>query len=145
MKRLIKIGIILLSIGILTAFGTYLYVFYKPHRNIAREKPAYKLNARQLFDEFSNNEDSSYSKYADKVIQVTGAVAEVSTNTNSANITLLNRITGISFGFDSLTLATNKAELESIREGDTVTIKGKCDGYDMIMGVVLTRSVFIVE
>lgn len=145
MKRLIKIGFILLSIGIFAAFGTYLYVFHKPHRNIAREAPAYRVDARQLYDEFNNNEDSSYSKYADKVLQVTGPVAEVSTSTNSANITLLDRMSGISFGFDSLTLASNKAQLESIREGDTITIKGKCDGYDMIMGVVLTRSIVISQ
>lgn len=143
MKRLLKIGIILFGIGLLTGFGTYLYVFHKPHRNVAKEKPAYTLNADKLYNDFQTHEDSSYVKYGDKVIEVSGPVANVETTDNSASVTMLNDISGISFGFDSLDYKAAENKLKTINKGDTVTIKGQLDGYDMIMGVVLTRSVII--
>ena len=49
MKKLIKIGIILFLLGIVAATGTYFYVFHKAHRNIAKEKPAYEICAKDLF------------------------------------------------------------------------------------------------
>jgi hypothetical protein len=143
MKKLIRIGLILFGAGVLLAFGTYLYVFHKPHRNVAKEKPSYVLDAQSLFSNFKNNEDSSYIKYGDKVIQVTGNVVDITIQDNAATIVYIDPIEGISCSFDSITVAKTRDELSKIQLGDRVTIKGKCDGYDLIMGVVLTRCILI--
>jgi hypothetical protein len=141
MKKLIRIGLILFGFGLLMAFGTYMYVFHKPHRNIAKEKPEYTLEAQSLFNEFITKEDSSYLKYGDKVIQVDGNVVDITIKENGATLVYIDPMEGISCSFDSLTTAQSKARLSQIHPGDHVTVKGKCDGYDLIMGVVLTRCV----
>jgi len=142
-KRILKIGYILLGIGLLSFIGTYTYVFHKPQRNIVKEKPTYVISAEQLYKEFSAKEDSSYIKYGDKVVEVKGPVSEITINNNSASITLLDEISGINCSFDSVSVVEHKGELEKIKQGDNITLKGKCDGYDMIMGVVLTRCVLL--
>jgi hypothetical protein len=142
-KKILKIGFILFGIGLFSGLGTYIYVFHKPQRNIGKEKPAYIMSARQLYREFSNSEDSSNIKYGDKVIEITGPITDVTLNSNDGSITLLDEISGINCSFDSITLAEHRVEMEKIKPGDEITIKGKCDGFDMIMGVVLTRCVLI--
>lgn len=139
MKKLIKIGLFLLGFGLIAAFGTYLYVFHKPHRNIAKEKPAYVLDASQLYADFSSNEEDSYNKYGNKVILVRGEVVDIAMKNNSASITLIDEMEGINCAFDSTSMIKNKDKLEKISNGDVINIKGQCDGYDMIMGVVLSR------
>lgn len=139
MKKLFKIGLILFGFGLIAALGTYIYVFHKPHRNIAKEEPAFIMEASQLQAEFSSNEEESYTKYGNKVIQVHGEVVDVVLNENSASLTLIDAMEGINCAFDSASMLKNKDKLENISTGDIVEVKGQCDGYDMIMGVVLSR------
>jgi hypothetical protein len=141
-KKLIRIALILTALGLFSATGTYLYVFHKPHRNIAKEKPAYILDAGSLISDFSSDETASYEKYGNKVLQVSGEVVDISVSDNSASITLLDQMEGINCSFDSLEVVNSKSELEQLNVGNKVDLKGQCDGYDMIMGVVLTRCVF---
>ncbi|MBA7534500.1 hypothetical protein ES705_26748 [subsurface metagenome] len=143
MKKLIKIGLLLFGIGILSATGTYLYVFHKPHRNIAKEKPSYIIDAVNFYDEFIHDEEESYLKYGDKVIQVSGEVVEFNLRDNGASLVYLNPLEGVNCSFDSTTVIRYNDKLSDIDVGDRVTVKGKCDGFDFIMGVVLTRCVLI--
>lgn len=143
MKKFFKIWLILFGVGVLSAIGTYIYIFHKPHRNIAKEKPAYVLNAQDLYIEFSSNENTSYEKYGNKVLQISGEVVEISVSNNSASITILDEMEGINCAFDSITMVKNHNQLIQIEEGDRIEIKGQCDGYDMIMGVVLSRCVLL--
>lgn len=141
-KKLFRIAIALFIFGLISATGTYVYVFHKPHRNIAKEKPAYVIDATRLITEFVDDETLSYEKYGNQVLQVNGEVVNISISDNSASITLIDEMEGISCSFDSLGLVDYKAILQKIDMGDNVELKGQCDGYDMIMGVVLTRCVF---
>lgn len=143
MKKILKIGLILFLVGIVSASGTYLYVFHKPHRNIAKEKPAYEICAKDLYTEFSEDEMASYEKYGNQVLQVTGRVVEFELNTNSASLVYVDPFEGINCAFDSTTVISEKNELSAIDVGNIVTVKGQCDGFDLIMGVVLTRCVLI--
>jgi hypothetical protein len=143
MKKLVKIGLILLGVGVVSAFGTYMYVFHKPHRNVAKEKPLYALDAKTLLAEFISNEESSYEKYGDKVLQVTGDVVEVTVQDNGATLVYVDPVEGVSCSFDSTAVVKMNGELVHIIPGDHVTVKGKCDGYDLIMGVVLTRCTLV--
>ena len=142
-KKLLKIFLVLFGIGLFVGICTYLYVFHKPHRNIANEKPAYTLNAFQLLDEFNVSEDSSYIKYGDKVLQVDGKIEELSSSDTTLSIILSNPEKGISCSFEAEYCLKNKDRIKQLKIGTPVTLKGKCDGYDMIMGVVLTRCVLL--
>ncbi|TLX76219.1 hypothetical protein E9993_08395 [Labilibacter sediminis] len=143
-KKMIKSLITAFAIGLLAAFTIYLYVFHKPHRDVAGEKPAYKTTASKLIDEFTADETTAYNTYGNQVIQVTGEVAEISISSTNVSISLEDAMSGVSCGFDSLSIAkVGIHKLQEINEGDQVIIKGQCDGYDMIMGVVLTRCFLI--
>jgi hypothetical protein len=143
MKKLVKIGLVLFGIGLLSGFAVYMYVFHKPHRNILKEKPAYVLNAEKIYYDFSSNEESSYAKYANKVIQLHGEVVDIDFHTNNAMITMNDFMQSVNCNFDSLTMVKNYDKLKNVKVGDKVELKGQCDGYDMIMGVVLTSCVLL--
>jgi hypothetical protein len=142
-KKIFKIGLILFGIGLLAGFGTYMYVFHKPHRNILKETPAYTLAASDLYTEFSLNETASFEKYANKVLQINGEVADIQINDNNALLTLNDAMEGVNCSFDSVTVAKNLDKLKNIHVGDKIELKGQCDGYDIIMGVVFTSCVLL--
>ena len=145
MKKLFRIGLILAAFGILSATGVYLYVFHKPHRTIAKEAPAYVVDALTFYSEFSTDETAAYEKYGNQVVQVSGEVVDINLSDNSASLILLDEMEGIACAFDSLDVAKQKNQLEGIQIGDNVKLKGQCDGYDMIMGIVLTRCILTGE
>ncbi|MCP4311035.1 MAG: hypothetical protein GY790_07220 [Bacteroidetes bacterium] len=145
MKKLFRIILILGAVGILSAFSVYMYVFHKPHRNIAKEAPAYVMDAQSFYSEFSSDETSAYEKYGNQVVQVSGEVIDISMSDNSASLVLLDEMEGIACAFDSLGIVRQKGHLEGIQIGDNVNLKGQCDGYDMIMGVVLTRCILLED
>jgi hypothetical protein len=140
MKKLLKIVIILIIIGIICGIGVYIYVFHKPQRNLANEKPSFTLNANDLIKQFSEKEDSSFKVFGNKAIQVNGIIADITKKDNLIqNIVLENSSSGVSCNFDSLYSIENSVKIAKFKLGDSIILKGKCDGYDMLMGVVLSR------
>ena len=139
MKKFLKIVVILFVAGLVIGFGVYMYVFHKPHRNVAKEKPAFELKASDLLEQFSEKEDSCYKVYGDKALQISGKIAEISKKGDELTIILVDATTGVSCSFEAEYYKENASQLNALKVDDEVIIKGKCDGYDMIMGVVLTR------
>ncbi len=144
MKKRLKIFLIIAIIGLVTGLSTVYYVFNKPHRDVENEKAAYSLKAAALFSEFNNNETVSNERFGDQVLQITGDIAEISVDGYQVSITLSDEMEGVNCALDSLTIDKNKTFINSLIIGDKITLKGKCDGFDMIMGVVLTRC-FIIK
>ena len=144
MKKGLKIFLIIAAVGLVTGLATVYYVFNMPHRDVSGEAPSYTMKAKALYDEYSNNEEASNPKFADKVIQVTGEIAELSVEGYQISIVLNDEMEGVSCALDSMTIDTHKTLINNLKTGDNITLKGKCDGFDMIMGVVLTRC-FIIQ
>lgn len=140
-KKLLKLFLILFGIGTITGFSLFLYVFHKPQRNLANEKPAFIVEPKALYSDFNSDEKASNAKYGDKAIQLKGEIVDLSLKDNGATIVLADPMAGVSCSFDSITVSENKDSFAKLKVGDQVTVKGKCDGFDMIMGVVLTRCV----
>ena len=143
MKKFLKVVLYLFIIGVVCGIGVYIYVFHKPHRNLANEKPAFTLSASDLLKQFSASEDSTYKLYGDKALQVNGKINDVAKKGSDITFILEDATTGVSCSFDSAYCVTNAAKIEKFKSGDEVTLKGKCDGFDPIMGVVLTRCVLV--
>jgi len=143
MNKYLKIFLFLFGIGLISGIGVYLYVFHKPHRNIAKEKSAFQVTAIQLLDEFSSDETATYAKYGNQVLEVSGNVADVSKSEGVLSIVLEDASMGVTCAFDSIYVTGNSDLLKNISTGTSVKLKGQCDGYDMIMGVVLTRCVLV--
>ena len=144
MKKGLKIFLIIAAVGLITGLSTVYYVFNKPHRDVENEKPAFIMTASVLFSDFNKNENISNEKYGDQIIQVTGEISELNIEGYQVSITLNDEMEGVNCALDSLTVERNKALINAMVIGEKITLKGKCDGFDMIMGVVLTRC-FIIK
>ncbi len=137
MNKKLKIVLIIIGIGILIGGGTFLYVFFQPHRDVQATKTDFKLETKQIVDEYLKDATAANEKYLQeegesKVIEVTGIVSEISDDFNQQKVVLLkgmNENAGVSCTFTS---ETNK-NANSLKVGDKVTIKGVIRsgaGYD---------------
>lgn len=144
MKKGLKIFLIVAIVGLVVGLSTVYYIFNMPHRDVENEAPAFTIEANILFDEYNTDEEATNLKYGDKVLQVSGDIAELSIEGYQVSITLNDEMEGINCSLDSVAIDQNKELINQLKIGDNITLKGKCDGFDMIMGVVLTRC-YIIE
>ncbi len=145
MKKWIKISLLFIVIGITGGAGVVYYMFNMPHRDVENEKPALITTAAALYSAFSQDETTAFKRYNNKVVQVSGKIVELTGDIYHMNITLNNEMEPISVVVDSLSIVKNMPLARSLKLGDQVTVKGQLDGYDMIMGVVLTRGFLITD
>ena len=145
MKKGWKIFLFIAVIGIVVGLGTVYYVFNKPHRNVEGEKPAFTMEAKTLFEEYNMDEDAGNLKFGNQVLQVTGEIVEITSDNSEVSIILSDDMEGINCSLDSMTIVQHKTEVDALQVGNEITLKGKCDGFDMIMGVVLTRCYIISD
>lgn len=113
------------------------YMWNKPHKNIAAAKEDYAISAEDFYKEYSANEVASNSKYLNKVISVSGKIVEIQLeNPDEPTLALKTAEEGmtVSCGFNKEWLK----ELKSLKIGNTIKIKGKCDGLGMF-GIVITQ------
>jgi hypothetical protein len=138
MNKLLKYILIILVAVIVVGLAAGIYLYNKPHKNIERSKADFKMPASQLYNEFSNNENTANQKYLDKTIEVIGIVADKSFN-DKGEITLVLRapsdMSGVSCTIDPR--FTEKAKLTE--KGKQVKIKGTCTG--ILLDVVLIHCV----
>lgn len=145
MKKGLKIALIIVGVGILSGLGTVYYIFNKPARNVEGEKPSFTMEAKALFDEYNTDEEAGNLKFGDKVIQVKGKIVEMTNENAAVSFVLNDGMEGVNCALDSMEIVDKKAEIAKIKVGDEISLKGKCDGFDMIMGVVLTRCYIVKE
>ncbi len=100
-------------------------------------EPAFRLDASALIKGFETDEPKANAKYADQTISVHGVAHAIQTTDTTATVFLNDGYSGTSvvcqFGRES-----NK-EINNLKKGDLVTIKGICSGY--LMDVVMVRCV----
>ena len=116
MKRK-NIVYVTVSLLIMVFLGTYFYYgfLYKEARNIATETPDLNVSASKLFSDYNADPAKADVIYLNKTVQIT---AEITKKTDSV-IVLENTV---------FCRFTQKNKEKII--GNTVTIKGKCIGYD---------------
>ncbi|MBE9490093.1 MAG: hypothetical protein IMY67_07370 [Bacteroidetes bacterium] len=139
-KKILKWGLILLISGLVIGGSIVLYMFNQPHRDVQSSNADYKMEAKQLVNEYLANVQLSNDKYLDeegesKIIEVTGTISEISIDLNSQNVVLLKN-EGENAGV-SCTLLPN-TNSENLAVGDEITIKGVIRsgaGYDEDLGL----------
>jgi hypothetical protein len=105
------------------------YVFYKPHRDISSEKPAYTLTSQAL-SEAIKTDTAAFSKYVDKALLIDGAV----TGVEGSHIALGNVICNM----DSSQLS----KMAALKSGDAVKIQGRLSTYnDLMEEIVMDKCV----
>lgn len=132
-KTLVIIGIMVM----LAAGAVVLYVYLKPHRDVAKEK-AVQLTAQALFDAFKNNETEANTRYLDKAIELNGEVADITKNQEGN--TVVNVKTNDPLFVINCTFKTDPGVLQP---GQAITFKGICTGYIPDMNIVINEGVLV--
>lgn len=135
-----KNALIVVALLALIGVGVGLYLYNKPHKDIAHATPDFELASAQLFADFETDEAAAQARYLDKVVEVNGTVREVSAAEEGG----LNVILNTESDFAGVICQFNAEQAEAaagLQTGQEVTIKGVCTG--MLMDVVLIRCVLI--
>jgi len=122
--KFLYIGAIIMAIA---GIFLYFYVFYSPKPDIYSEKVDQKLTAKELFNKFENNENQANTVFLDKVVEVTGTLSEIQ-KTQDNEIILILRDENEIFGV-VCTMLEKDQNLDKIKTGANLTIKGICKGY----------------
>ncbi|MCB9252154.1 MAG: hypothetical protein H6605_06775 [Flavobacteriales bacterium] len=136
-KRIIISVVVLLIMG----FVVQLYLFNKPHKNIAKAKEDFVLSSAEFYREYSDNEEASNQKYLEKVIVLEGNAVEIQLeNEDEPTIAVATAEEGINIrcGFKKELIN----EVKAVSIGNKIRVKGKCDGMDMF-GIVMTQCSFV--
>lgn len=137
-----KILFILLILGLIAA-GVGAYLWNKPHRTADDEKPFASLTANQLLTEFTTDEPTTWAKYKDKVIQISGEVESISVDASGNTQVVMKTETEMSTV--SVTLMEGATANEAT-PGTMIDVKGICNGFDDIFGEVqLNQGVVVTK
>ena len=96
--------------------------FKKGHWNV-KNSSAIKINAVELYDQFSKDSTASLKKYSGKIVEVTGIVSNTSLNQQKNQIILLK--TNAGGAYVNCTMEEDAAKLNT---NDNINIKGICSG-----------------
>ncbi|MDX1408520.1 MAG: hypothetical protein R3330_10315 [Saprospiraceae bacterium] len=138
MKSVIRIVLVLAAIGV----GVGIYMWNKPHRNIAKTKPAQTVTASNLVKSYQDDEEAANARFLGQVVQVSGIVRQIQPGDDGTTQILLSSddlMTSVSCNLQE----DQTAGAEGLRSGDQVTINGECTG--ILMDVVLERCVIVKE
>ena len=129
-----KRSVLLLSILIILAVGAVVgyKMWNKPFKD-PLQGDAVKVTAIQLFNDFSANESEAQKKYVpvklgDKKVEVKGQISEIGKNENGETFYLL-KTTDDMFGVRCI--MDKGEEVQNAKVGETITVRGFCDGYNM--------------
>ncbi len=111
-------------------FAAYKYI-YQDHRDIQKEQAEFVVSSTSITKEFLQNSMEAEKKYLNKTIEISGVITEITEN----DITLNNNVF-CQFSSKITTLFTTK---------DSITIKGRCIGYDDLLELVKIDQSTIIE
>ena len=126
-KRILVFAGVILCLTVV-AIG---YHLYNMPRTTAVDIPAdKKVTATELFDAFAKDEQTANTQYANKVLEITGAVRGVQKSGKYLSILLSG---GSSEGGVNCTLVQ---DVPAPRIGAKVHIKGRCTGFLMDVSII---------
>jgi hypothetical protein len=130
-----KSYIIIILLLILSVVWVVFRMYNKPHRDPLSES-SIKISATELFRSYESDEAAANGLYLDKVVEVSGKIAELTTNQEMIPIVSLeteNPMFGIRCTMEGPTI--------NAKPGDSVTIKGICTGY--LSDVVIIKATIV--
>ena len=133
-----KIFFIVLILGLITVLLAY-KMYNKPHINVANSSANIILTANKIVNDFISDENAANTKYLEKIIEVKGVISKREIENGKGIITLK---TNDEFGSVLCHLSEVASKnVNAIKEGDVVSVKGICTGY--LMDVVLVKCEII--
>ena len=121
---------IITLILLLLVFLGYKYI-YQDHRDIQKEQAEFVVSSTSITKEFLQNSMEAEKKYLNKTIEIRGVITEITEN----DITLNNNV--------FCQLSSKITNLFTTK--DSITIKGRCIGYDDLLQLVKIDQSTIIE
>lgn len=138
MKTSIKITLFVVFFIAVAGIGAALYMYNLKPDDLNKVTAEYYISSSTLLTDFLNDETAATTKYVNKVIEISGIVATIPTNSDkSVNVSLLTESVG---SFVICTFATKDLKISPI-VGNEITIRGKCSGY--LMDVLMNNCVLV--
>lgn len=135
-----KVKIILYALLAVIAFTAIVtaWMYFKPHASVRNKQTAYKLSAKQLADAFSNDEEKANSLYTGKVLEIKGYLQEVTFHDSTVVLMLgdVSQSNGV-----SCFLRDDSKNIQSLKAGNEVTVKGICSGF--LLDVVVENCILL--
>lgn len=127
-KKIFKIVLIIIGLGIIIGGGVGYYMFNKPARDVQNTKTDFSYNASEIVNEYLADSRKANDKYLDeagnsKVLEISGVVANISVDFNNQKVILLKLDSdkaGVSCTFTNET----NSHTESVKIGDQIRVKG---------------------
>jgi hypothetical protein len=129
----------MLVIAVMLCIYAYKEFMRKP-ADLDKSDAVASMAASDLFDLYSNYEDSANKKYLGKILEITGRVVEIENQQD----TLLNILLGDSSQPGRVSCLIDKKQTTTAKNillGDILKLKGICTGY--LMDVELNRCVIV--
>lgn len=123
----------------LLVLGAIIAVYYiKQPQSIKNRKVDYQMSSLALNKEFLRNDSIANKKYSDKVIELSGSIANVrKSDAHGLIITLDDVMMGIKCVMDT----TVKSLPVGAEIGSSVVIKGVCIGFDPLVGLMINQCI----
>jgi hypothetical protein len=116
-KKVKIIGILLVAVLLIGI--SINYVFHGGARDLATEEAEFTVSSKEITGEFATDVAKATLKYSDKAIAVSGKVTEVS----DSIVTIDNTI-----------ICNFKTPETSIKNEQSISVKGRLVGFDDLMG-----------
>jgi hypothetical protein len=123
LKIVIVIGLVAAAIGGFVAYK----MWNKPHAD-ASEMEGIKVTAIDLYKAFETNEQQANTTYVGKVLEISGAVAEIENTDSIARV--IFSVPDATFG--SVRVSIDKRHLDDVKSltpSQNIVVKGFCSGF----------------
>lgn len=104
------------------------YMYQKPVASLAGEEAVAAMSSTDFFAAFADDEQKANAAYTGKIVEITGEVVDIMTNSDQSTTLVLasdDPIFGVKCRIDP---TFNKAPLPG--SGETTTVKGRCTGMN---------------
>ena len=145
-KRKALLFLLFLLAGLAAWFGYKEFV--RTHKDLAVTSADFKLQAKELINEFDKNDSTATKKYLGKILEVSGTVKEVRKDETGFYTIALGEegiLTSVRCSMDSV----HQGDAANLSSGSSATIRGACTGFNKDeMGILgsdinLNRAVLV--
>lgn len=130
-KKIVRWALLVLVATAITGAIAGYKMYNKPHRSVL-DANALMVSAAELVAQYETDENKSNSLYLDKVLNVTGEIADIAKNQKNETVITLK---GSDMGGVICTLEGKNSE--AAQKGSIIKLQGICTGY--LTDVVLVR------
>ena len=133
--------VVLFLIIAITVLAIFFYKeFQRKPADLTNTEPALKVSVTTIVELYQNYETKANQQYLNKVIQVSGPIAEIINQQD----TFVNIMLGDTISLHKVSCILNKAHLKNVKNykvGQQINIKGICTGF--LIDVELNRCVIV--